>query len=276
MRIDAHHHLWKYDAEQYPWIDDEKSRLRQDFLTAELSEVARQSGIDGFVSVQARQTLEETDWLLGLANTEPLIQGVVGWVPLAESEAEQSLERLAENENLKGVRHVVQDEPDDFLLRDDFSRGVALLPKFDLVYDILIFPRQLANAIAFVDRHPNVRFVLDHLAKPRISASTFDSDWGEHLQELATRDNVLGCKISGLVTEVAEAEWTEELIRPYWEFALGTFGVDRLMYGSDWPVCLLRSECDRWCQTCELFTAELTPDEQQKFWSENAQKAYRL
>jgi len=228
--------------------------------------------------VQARQTLDETRWLLGLADESTLIHGVVGWVPLAEETAEQAIEEFAENSYLKGVRHVVQDEPDDFLLRDEFSRGVALLPKFNLAYDILIYPRQLANTLTFVDRHPDVRFVLDHLAKPRISSAAFDSVWGEHMQELAKRDNVVGCKFSGLVTEAVDEEWSEELIRPYWEFALGTFdpfGIDRLMYGSDWPVCLLRSEYDRWCRTCEKFSAELTDEEQEKFWSRNAVGAYQ-
>ena len=276
MLIDSHHHLWQYTSEQYAWISDEMSVLRRDFLEAELRQVARQSGVDGFVSVQARQSLEESDALLAMANHEPLIRGVVGWVPLIDPNVEAILDRYADQSVWKGVRHVVQDEPeDDFILGADFNRGVEQLAGRGLVYDILIFARQLPASIQFADRHPGLPMVLDHIAKPRIQASGFDVDWEKNLRELAKREHV-SCKFSGVVTEVLDPSWSIHTIRRYWEVALESFTPKRLMFGSDWPVCLLRTGHVQWVETARELARELSPSEQDDLFANNAIRVYNL
>jgi L-fuconolactonase len=252
------------------------SVLKRDFLPAILAAEINQAGIDGVVSVQARQTVEETAWLLAMAAEHEFIRGVVGWVPLAAADLESVLEPLAESPWLKALRHVVQDEPDDvFILGAAFNRGVAQLKQFGLVYDILIFAKQLANAIRFVDQHPEQPFVLDHIAKPTIRAAEFDQPWDAAVRELARRDNVV-CKFSGVVTEVRDADWSPDLIRPYWEAALEAFGPKRLMFGSDWPVCLLRSGYGQWVSTVRQLIATLSPAEQTDIMGANACRVYGL
>ena len=276
MLIDSHHHLWRYSAEQYGWISEEMSVIRRDFLAADLQRIAADHGVDRFVTVQARQTLEETRWLLELAENEPLIGGVVGWAPLAASDVAAQLEPLAGSRWLKGIRHVVQDEPDErFLLREDFNRGVDALKELQLVYDVLVFARQLPAAIEFADRHPDQPLVLDHIAKPTIRATEFDQNWERDFRELARRENIT-CKFSGVVTEVRDASWSIETIRPYWDVALEAFTPDRLMFGSDWPVCLLATDYGRWRDTVRELARELSSDEQAALMAGNAQRAYHL
>ena len=237
MIVDSHHHFWKYSVEEYGWLDESMASLRRDFLPSDLREVLTACGVDGAVSVQARQSLEETAWLLDMAEQHNFILGVVGWVPLADPGVAGILEQVASRKKLKGVRHLVQGEPDDrFLLRDDFNRGISALAAHDLVYDILVFERQLPAAIEFVDRHPKQRFVLNHIAKPRIRDGAI-SPWRENLRELARRENVY-CKISGVATEADIRAWTAAQLRPYIDAALEAFGPRRVMFGSDWPVCL--------------------------------------
>ena len=233
MLIDSHHHLWKYSAEQYGWINDQMSVLKNDFWSDELNTIASESGVDGFVSVQARQNLAETDALLSLAQDEPLIRGVVGWVPLADDDIESILDRYVANPWLKGFRHVVQDEPDDrFILGKAFNRGIGLLADRGLVYDVLIFAHQLPATIEFVDAHQELPMVLDHIAKPTIHAGRMDASWETNFRELSKRRN-LTCKFSGVVTEVRDTEWTIDTLRPYWDVALEAFTPSRLMFGSD-------------------------------------------
>ncbi|WP_166825126.1 amidohydrolase family protein [Thalassoroseus pseudoceratinae] len=276
QRIDSHHHFWHYDPQEYGWIGPDMGVLKRDFLPADLKTEMQANGIEGVVSVQARQTVEETDALLAFADDSEWIRGVVGWVPLAAPDVTDVLARFADRPRLKAVRHVVQDEPDDrFLLRDDFNRGIAALKPFGLVYDILIYAKQLPSTIEFVDRHPEQPFVLDHIAKPTIQMAEFDQTWADLLRELAKRPNV-SCKFSGVVTEVRDTEWTVETIRPYWDVALESFGPARLMYGSDWPVCLLRSEYDRWVNCVATLASEMSSDEQSNFWAGNAIRAYGL
>lgn len=276
MQIDSHHHFWKYDPVQYGWIDPGMSVLKRDFLPANLSDEIRQSGIDGVVSVQARQTAEETVWLLAMAAEHEFIRGVVGWVPLASPEVASVLEPLARSPWLKAVRHVVQDEPDDaFILGTEFNRGVSQLKQFGLVYDILIYAKQLANSIRFVDQHPDQPFVLDHIAKPTIQAAEFHRTWAEELRELARRENVT-CKFSGVVTEVRDAAWSIETVRPYWDAAINAFGPKCLMFGSDWPVCLLRSGYGQWVSTVRELIADLSPAEQSDIMGANASRVYGL
>src|SRR5579859_222262 len=236
MRIDAHQHFWRYSAEEYDWIDDSMAALRRDFLPRDLEPELDAAGFDACIAVQARQTLEETQWLLALADENPFIAGVVGWVDLRAEVVRDQLAALSKNPKLVGVRHVIQAEPDDqFLLRADFLRGISALQEFGLTYDILIYPRHLPVAIEFVQRFPEQRFVLDHLAKPFIKAQTVDP-WATHMRELATFPNVF-CKLSGMVTEADWKNWKPEHFRPYLQTAFEAFGGDRLMIGSDWPVC---------------------------------------
>ncbi|QDV70319.1 Amidohydrolase [Rosistilla carotiformis] len=276
MKIDSHHHLWNYDPEQYGWISEQMAVLRRDFSPTDLQQELRDAGIDAAVAVQAQQTIAETEWLLEQAGKNPVIAGVVGWVPLASDQVADDLDRLHQNELLKGIRHVVQDEPaDDFILGDDFNRGVAKLAGFGLVYDILIYGKHLPATIPFVDRHPHQSFVLDHIAKPTIRGGQFDDTWARQMRELARRDNVV-CKFSGVVTEVRDPEATIETIRPYWDVALEAFGPDRLLFGSDWPVCLLKISYGQWVEMVTELSAGLSPSEQEKFWGLNAAKAYGL
>lgn len=276
MLIDSHHHLWKYSTDQYGWISDQMLPLKADFLLPELQGIAAESSIDGFVSVQARQSLQETDDLLAMAETEPLIAGVVGWVPLAAPEIGQTLERLGDQKFLKGVRHVVQDEEDDrFILGTDFNRGVSQLKTHNLVYDVLIFAKQLPASIEFVDQHPNLQMVLDHIAKPTITADAFDNAWEMNFRELAKRGNI-SCKFSGVVTEVRGETWSIDQIQRYWDVALEAFTPDRLMFGSDWPVCLLKTGHTQWLETVQQLASDLSVTERNKIFSTNAIRDYNL
>lgn len=276
MLIDSHHHLWKYSVQEYGWISDEMAPLKRDFLIPELQEIAEQSSVDGFVSVQARQTVEETDALLELAKAEPLIRGVVGWVPLADPKVGEVLDRYQDATMLKGVRHVVQDEPDDrFILGAEFNRGIAELKGRNLVYDVLIFARQLPASIEFVDHHANLPMVLDHIAKPTIDDAVFDSEWEKNFRELAKREHI-SCKFSGVATEVRDEGWSIKQIRPYWDVALEAFTPQRLMFGSDWPVCLLKTEHPRWVDAVRELASELSADEQEAIFAKNAIRDYNL
>ena len=275
MVIDAHHHFWNYTPKEYGWISDEMKVLRRDFTPDDLRREIAAAGVDGVVSVQARQTVEETHWLLELAGANDFIRGVVGWAPLVSPDVGRDLERFAANPKLKAVRHVLQDEPDDgYALRDDFNRGIAELKRFNLRYDILIFERQLPPAIKLVDRHPEQVFVLDHVAKPRIKAGEIDA-WRNGMKELAKRGNVF-CKVSGMATEADWRQWTPAQLRPYFDVALDAFGPRRLMFGSDWPVCLVACDYGRWVKTVRDFAAGLSPAEQARLFGGTATEAYGL
>jgi L-fucono-1,5-lactonase len=275
MKIDAHHHFWKFDSAQYGWINESMSVLQRDFLPADLEQEIKAAGIDGVVTVHARQTLEETRWLLDLAEEHAFIKGVVGWVPLAEPDIREQLDSLARQPALKGVRHVVQDEPDDdFLLGKAFNAGVDALANHGLVYDILIYERQLPQAIQFVDRHPNQVFVLDHVAKPQVRNSAVEP-WGHNIRQLAQRENVY-CKVSGLATEADWGSWTEPQLTVYLDTVLEAFGAKRLMFGSDWPVCLLATTYASWYEFVRRWIAELSAEEQVRILGHTAIEAYQL
>jgi L-fuconolactonase len=275
MPIDAHHHLWKYSAEEYPWMRDGMEAIRRDFVVEDLEQVLHEAGIAGAITVQARQTLAETNWLLDLASASNLIRGVVGWVPLASSDLNRELETLAAHRKLKAVRHVVHDESDDFyILREDFNRGVAALKEFDLGYDILIFERHLPQTIKFVDRHPTQTFVLDHIGKPRIKNGYLEP-WRTALSELAHRENVY-CKLSGMVTEGNWSSWAENDLLPYFEVVLDAFGPRRIMFGSDWPVVLVASPYRRWVDIVRRMISSLSDEEQDWIMGKTAVEAYQL
>lgn len=275
MTIDGHHHFWCYDPVEYSWIDEPMKSIRRDFLPEHLRAEIATAGVEGVVSVQARQSLRETEWLLDLASTHEFIKGVVGWVELISPTVGGVLERLAPNRKLKSVRHVVQAESDEnFLLRPDFNRGIRELNKRSLAYDILIFERHLPQTIRFVDGHPNQVFVLDHLAKPRIKDGIIEP-WNKNLRELAKRPNVY-CKVSGMVTEADHAGWNEGQLQPYFDAALGAFGPQRLMFGSDWPVSLVACGYARWHELVSRWVAQLSPDERARVLGGTAVEAYRL
>ncbi len=275
MKIDAHHHFWKYSAKEYGWIGEKKAVIRRDFLPAHLHEEITAVGIDAVVSVQARQSLEETEALLRYSDQHEFMRGVVGWAPLISPSVKEDLERFSAHPKLKGVRHVLQDEPDDhYISRDDFNRGVEELRQFDLVYDILILERHLPQTIEFVDRHPNQVFVLDHIAKPRIKDNLI-TPWRENISELARRPNV-SSKISGLVTEADYHNWTETQLQPYLETVLEAFGPGRLMFGSDWPVCLLACRYGRWFEIVSAFIGRLSSAEQERIMGGTAVEIYGL
>jgi L-fuconolactonase len=235
MRIDTHQHFWRYEPVDYAWIDDVLAPLRRDFLPEDSAPEMAALGFDACIAVQARQTAGETAWLLHLADTHSTIAGVVGWVDLQADDARERVRRAAEHPKLLGLRHVVQDEPDDFLSRPAFLRGIECLAEFDLTYDVLIYERQMPAALEFVRRFPGQRFVLDHVGKPDIRRGHFD-DWARHLKQLAGCANVT-CKLSGLATEADWRTWTPAALRPYVETAAEYFSPERVLIGSDWPVC---------------------------------------
>jgi L-fuconolactonase len=274
-RIDAHHHLWSYRKGDFAWISQEMSALAHDFLLPDLEKELALAGIHGTVAVQARQTLQETEWLLSLAKDFDRIRGVVGWAPIASAEFSVILEKWRSEEKLKGLRHVIQDEPDEkFMDREDFNRGISSLAASGLVYDILICERHLPDAISFADRHPNQLFVLDHIAKPRIREGVLEP-WAVNLRELARRENVY-CKLSGMVTEADWKKWTITDLRPYFDVILDAFGPARLMAGSDWPVCLLSSSYGKWFDTLRELIDPLSTSEKEEILGSVATKVYSL
>ncbi len=275
MKIDAHHHLWQFNELDYGWMTPEMTVLRRDFVARDLEAVLSANGIAGAVTVQARQSIEETRWLLELQRGTPVMLGVVGWVPLNEPGVRRYLDEFTAGPGLKGVRHVLHDEPDDnYMLREDFNRGVSLLREYGLVYDLLVFERHLPQAIEFVDRHPDQVFVLDHIAKPRIREGLL-SPWRERMLELARRGNVY-CKLSGLVTEADWSAWKYADLEPYFDVVLEAFGPRRLMFGSDWPVILLAAPYATWAEAVSRKLETFSAAEQERIWSATAAEAYRL
>jgi L-fuconolactonase len=275
MHIDAHQHFWIYTPAEYDWIDDSMAPLRRDFLPQDLKPEMEGSNFHGSVAVQARQTLEETRWLLDLAEHSPSILGVVGWVDLRSPDIRAQLRVLAQNPKLVGIRHIVQSEPDDrFLLQPEFLRGISVLEEFDLAYDILIYTRHLPVAAEFVGRFPRQRFVLDHLAKPPVKSGNVDS-WEQGIERLAAFPNVF-CKLSGLVTEADWQRWKPEQIIPFLDVAFESFGPDRLMIGSDWPVCLVAASYERAVEVVKSYVFRHKPESQNGVLGGNAQRFWRL
>ena len=276
MRIDSHQHFWRYSPAEYGWMDDRMTRIRRDFLPEDLAPLLAACGLDGAVAVQARSSLEETRFLLELAREHDCVKGVVGWADLCASDLDAVLDELCQEPLLRGLRHVVQDEPDDdFLRREDFQAGARKLAARGLVYDILIYPRQLDAAVAFAAALPGQPFVLDHLAKPDIAGARTDN-WRGGFRELAAMDHVL-CKVSGMVTEAKWNAWQPDDFRAYMDEALDAFGIDRLMFGSDWPVALLAA--DGYQDVYQLvadWAQQLSEDEQAKLFGGNAARFYGL
>jgi len=275
MKIDAHQHFWRYDPGEYGWIGPEMGVLRADFLPGDLGPLLERSGFGGSVAVQARQTLEETRWLLALADRFPFVRGVVGWVDLRGAGLQEELERLSAHPRFRGVRHVLQDEEDDrFMLGEDFVQGIAALEDFGLTYDLLIFPRHLAVAVELVKRFPQQRFVVDHLAKPDIKAGQV-AGWAKDMECLAALPNVW-CKVSGMVTEADWGRWRPEDMQPYLDVVFEAFGAQRIMFGSDWPVCTVAGTYAQVAGIVDTYVAALSEDEQAAVWGETARAFYGL
>jgi L-fuconolactonase len=275
MRIDAHQHFWKYNERDYSWMGRGMESLKQDRLPADLAPLLKKAGIDGTVAVQARQRLEETEFLLRLADENSFIKGVVGWVDLCSRQLELQLERFCYHPKLRGVRHVVHDEPDDnFMLRDDFVHGVSRLRKYNLTYDLLLFPKHLRVACELVARFPEQTFILDHISKPLIKDKKIEP-WASDIRRLASFDNV-SCKISGMVTEADWRHWKPEDFAPYMDIVLEAFGTGRVMIGSDWPVCTVAGQYEEVMSIAAECVQKLSPNEQAAIWAENPKRLYGI
>ena len=272
--IDSHQHFWKYEAAEYGWIDDTMAALRRDFLPVDAHRLMTAARVRASIAVQVRQTLEETRWLLELADAHPFIAGVVGWVDLQAPDIDEQLDRLSVHPRLVGVRHIVQGEPDGFLARLEFRRGISRLERHDLTYDILVYARQLPEAVEFARALPRQRFVLDHLGKPDIKGNRF-REWLGHFQRLAALPNVC-CKLSGLVTEANWDSWTAPQLRPYIDAALEAFGPSRLMIGSDWPVCTVAGSYGTVIALVREAIAEYSSSEQAQMLEGTAREFFQL
>lgn len=275
ITIDAHQHFWNYDPVKDHWITNEMGVLRSDFTPDQLKPILDSNQIDGCVVVQADQSEDETRFLLTLASDHDFIKGVVGWVDLCAEDIHERLAAYAEFKKLKGFRHIVQSEPDDnFLLRADFMRGISALQSFNVTYDILIYSRQLPAAVEFVKKFPSQKFVIDHLAKPPIKDRSIEV-WKKGIQKIANMDNVC-CKISGMITEADWQHGTYADFEPYLEVVFNSFGIDRVMYGSDWPVCLLAGPYDKQLSIIKTYIQSLSTTDQHKVMGSNAINFYRL
>lgn len=275
MMIDTHHHLWRFNEADYGWMDDSMELLKRDYLPAELKKELEKSGFSGTIVVQARQKLEETRWLLELAAQNDFIKGVVGWVDLRSPGLVDQLEEFAGHPKMLGVRHVIHDEADDdFMLRPAFMKGIEKLGDFNLSYDLLLFPKHLERAIELVSMFPDQRFVLDHIAKPFIKSGIIQP-WKDDIEALATQPNVW-CKLSGMVTEARLDSWTYENFVPYMKVVCEAFGMDRVMLGSDWPVCLLAGSYSEVMHIPIEFLEALSESDRNNVYSQNAIDCYQL
>ncbi|NJB83479.1 amidohydrolase family protein [Wenyingzhuangia aestuarii] len=275
MNIDSHQHFWKYEPVKHSWIDDEMAVIRKDFMPSDLKEVYQENNIDGCVAVQADQTLAETDFLLDLATKNDFIKGIVGWVDFRADNIDEVLKHYSQFDKVKGFRHVVQGEADhNFLLRPDFLNGIAKLEQYNFTYDILVFPHQLGSVLEFVKKFPNIKFVIDHIAKPYIKYGFYEG-WALLMKEIATYPNVY-CKLSGMITEADYKTWTYEQLIPYMELILSAFGADRILYGSDWPVCLVAGNYKKVRKITTDFIANLPIADRKAIMGLNAVKFYNL
>jgi L-fuconolactonase len=275
MKLDAHQHFWIFNDHEYGWINDSMEVLKRDYLPGDLCKELSTSGISGSVAVQARQSINETRWLLKLAEDNDFIKGVVGWVDLCSPELRKQLEEFTCYPKFKGVRHVIHDEPDDnFLLKDDFLRGIAIIGDYNLTYDLLLFPKHLRVAEKMVSMFPHQRFILDHISKPLIRSQIIDP-WKEDILRIAKYKNVW-CKLSGMVTEADWNNQKQEDFHPYLDIVFKAFGTERIMFGSDWPVCRLAGSYQHVLQIVENYISLLSAKERTKIMGNNCKDAYCL
>jgi len=274
QRIDRHQHFWKYDPVQHSWIDDAMAVIRKDFLPAHLKPLLQENNIDGCIAVQADQSEAETNFLLSLQRENDFIKGIVGWVDLRAENIEERLAHYKQFNAVKGFRHILQGEDPSFMLQPDFLRGIAALKDFGFTYDILIFPQHLFAANELVKQFPQQQFVIDHIAKPYIKAGLVD-DWKKDMQSIAQYDNVY-CKVSGMVTEADYKGWKKTDFTPYLDVVVNAFGTKRIMYGSDWPVCLVAASYNEMINIVNEYYASFTRAEQEDVFGNNATAFYNL
>jgi L-fuconolactonase len=275
MRIDAHQHFWHFDPVRDAWITEDMKRIRRDFLPSDLAGILKENQIDGSVAVQADQSEEETRFLIALARHNDFIKGVVAWVDLRAANVAERLEYFSQEKIVKGFRHVVQGEPeDDFILRKDFCHGIGLLSKHNFTYDILIYPRHLTFAIKFVQQFPDQKFVIDHLAKPPIKTKQLD-DWTRNMRRISACKNV-HCKLSGLLTEADWSSWSYHDIVRVIDVVVESFGTNRIMYGSDWPVCLLAAPYNDQLMTYQRYFRDFSEHEKECVFGNTAREFYNL
>ena len=274
MRIDAHQHFWKYDPAIDSWIDDSMAIIRNDFLPKDLKPILQNNNIDGCIAIQADQSEEETHFLLNLAKENSFIKGVVGWVDLCSEDVEGRLEYFSQFEKFCGVRHIVQAEPKGFLLNKEFQKGIKLLKKFKLTYDVLVYHNQLEEVVELVQMFPKQKFVLDHIGKPSIKTNEI-KEWEVQIKELAKFPNVY-CKVSGMVTESNWLNWKQKDFKPYLDVVFEAFGSNRIMYGSDWPVCLLSVNYKEQLSILEDYIIEFLPEDKAKIMGKNSILVYNI
>jgi len=275
MKIDSHQHFWLYDPEDYIWITEELAVLKKNFTPSELKPLLDEAGMDGCISVQARQNRIENEFLLKFSEKLGFVKGVVGWVDLQADDVEKDLEELSERAKFVGLRHVIQDEPDDrFILGQKFMAGIGLLEKFNLTYDILVLEKHLPYTVEFAQKFPNQKFVLDHMGKPGVKDGRID-EWKAGVEKLAKLENVY-CKLSGLVTEADWAKWKEKDFIPYMDTVMEAFGATRVMVGSDWPVCTLASKYSSVIDIAKRYVEKLSSSEQEAVMGGNAARFYGI
>lgn len=275
IKIDSHQHFWRYDPIRDAWINNEMQLIRQDFFPEDLKVELDKHDIDGCIAVQADQSEAENAFLIELAATNPFIKGIVGWVDLQADNVEETLEFYKQYNIVKGFRHILQNEPDRALmLRPEFKRGLSLLNKYDFTFDLLIFQDQLLYASELCQLFPSQKFILDHMAKPAIKDQKINN-WETDIRTLAGNPNVF-CKISGMVTESDWQNWKDADFKPYLDVAFDAFGIGRVMFGSDWPVCNVAGGYDSMISIVKSYATQFTAEEQAGFWGENASNVYRI
>lgn len=273
MRIDSHQHFWNYDPLKDAWITDDMGPLKRDFVPADLLPLLQKAGVDATIAVQANQSEAENLFLLGLAEKCPAIVGIVGWVDFCARNVAQRLGYFKQFNRICGFRHVVQDEPDDhFLLRNDFMNGIAYLKELGFTYDLLIYPKQLPAVVDFIHKFPDQPFVIDHLAKPALKAREI-TGWARYMESIASNPNVY-CKVSGLITEADWSNWRASDFTPYLDVVFDNFGVNRVMFGSDWPVCLLAGTYEEVIRIVEDYVQRRPLGEKEKIFGSNAAHFY--
>jgi len=275
MIIDAHQHFWIYDPVRDSWIDESMKILKRNFLPEDLTSIIKENSIDGTIAVQADQSENETNFLLGLAEKNTWISGVVGWVDLMAQDIEEKLEHFSSYKKLKGFRHIVQAEPDEnFMLNEKFRNGIGQLKNYNFTYDILINPHQLPAAIKLTEKYPDQKFILDHMAKPSIKKKGIEP-WASGIKELAKNPNVF-CKISGIITEADHRNWESKEIYPYLDIVFNAFGYDRLLFGSDWPVCLLAGLYNQVINLIDEYMKNASDENKEKIFGKNAVSFYNI
>lgn len=274
MIIDAHQHFWKYHPVKDAWIDASMEVIRKDFLPKDLWPILKNNGVDGCIAVQADQSETETEFLLDCAKQNAFIKGVVGWIDLLNKDVENRLAHYSKNKTFKGVRHIVQAEPEDFVLQKAFQNGISKLTQFGLTYDILVFPHHLKNVIKMVRKFPDQQFILDHIGKPNIKDGKL-KNWEKDIRALSQFKNV-ACKVSGMVTEGKWKKWKASDFDKYLDVIFDSFGVNRLMYGSDWPVCLLSASYKQQLNIIQDYTNTFTEGDKNKVMGLNAIQIYNL